>query len=176
MHHQQVTPNYTNEYSLVLAMKSMAFRLGHMAVLHWLNYFYILLTGSMSLKSEGPLPPCFLFICMCSVFSHFWTDLNLSSGKMAVIQVLAGRAASVNSLFSHLGVQFPLLVLRESDELWIFIPPTPRTDPAWAALCLRPGRTSFCSSLSSSQVRLWDSASASDLPVPATWNWALLWF
>lgn len=34
-------------------MKSRVFQLGHMAVLHLLTYFYVLLTGSMSLKSGG---------------------------------------------------------------------------------------------------------------------------
>lgn len=66
---------------------------------------------------------------------------------MDVIQVLAGRDASVNSLFSYLVLQFPLLGLRESDELWAFFL-RPRAHPARAALCLRSGITaSFSSSL-----------------------------
>lgn len=98
-----------------------------MTFLLLLNYFYILLTGSLSLRSESS-PRSFPFMCICSVSSNFWTDFHLSVWKMDVIQVLAGRDASVNSLF-HIWV-FGFWAERIWWALDVF-PGPGQTQPVW---------------------------------------------
>lgn len=61
----------------------------------------------------------FLFICNCSVFSHFWTDRNFSHRKMDVIQALAGRA-SVNSRVCIWVFSFSFIWDWRNDELGLF--------------------------------------------------------
>lgn len=87
------------------------------------------------------LPTPFFFIYVCSVFSHFWTDLNLSARKMDVIQVLAGRDASVNSLFHIWVFSFPA----GAERIWWALGISFHSRD-WSSLCLLSGVTSSCPS------------------------------
>ena len=164
--HQQVTPNYTNEYSLVSPNEVHDLPVGSYGSPALTQLFFCFINRKHVIKIWRPSATPFLFICMCSIFSHFWTNLNLSSGKMDVIQVLAARVASVNSLF-HIWVFSFSCWCWENLMSFGYSPPPPspisRTDPAWAALCLRSGRTSFCSSSSSAP-----ECSCGTLPQPQT--------
>ena len=164
--HQQVTPNYTNEYSLVSPDEVHDLPVGSYGSPALTQLFFCFINRKHVIKIWRPSATPFLFICMCSIFSHFWTNLNLSSGKMDVIQVLAARVASVNSLF-HIWVFSFSCWCWENLMSFGYSPPPPspisRTDPAWAALCLCSGRTSFCSSSSSAP-----ECSCGTLPQPQT--------
>lgn len=97
--HQQVTPNHTNKYSLVSPNEVHDLPVGSYGSLALTRLFFYFINRKHIIKIWRLSATPFLYICMCSVFSHFWTNINLSSGKMDVIQVLAARVASVNSLF-----------------------------------------------------------------------------
>lgn len=97
--YQHVTLNSTHGYSLFQTNEVQGLLVGSHggpALTQLCVYFPYKEACHGNLKA---LPTSFLCICIYCIFSHFWTDLNLSAGKMDVFQVLAGRDASVNSLF-----------------------------------------------------------------------------
>lgn len=98
----------------------------------------------MSLKSEGSPRPFPFYMCLFHLLT-FLDPLKLVSQKDGCHSGIGRKRCFCKQSFSHLGVQFLQLGLREFDELCIFFS-IPRTDPACAALCLRSGITSSCSS------------------------------